>query len=369
MKIAIFGAGITGKSLGDLLIKMGFQIDFLDNDLLKQTMSYNGARIWNPKEYIDTHSDYKVIVTCAKKNQPEIKAQLQLLGVNDNDCYIYSFFIEQILPILVYEQYNQIFMSLCQITLTERCTLKCKKCAHACHMVGSNAVDLTLKEVKHSADAFFEKIDMVNEFVLIGGEPMLYKDLDEAIKYIGEKYRSHINSFFITTNGTIIPPKSTLELCRKYNVSFDISNYSKTIPRLTIKYDELVEKLVKNEVAYTISGLEREWMDYGFDEVNRNASPDELKDVFAACHTPCHEVRGSRLYYCVMARAVSENMGFGVGKDDYLDLSLLEGESGKQKLLKFILGDIEKGYLEMCNYCRGAEAALYPIPPAVQVEK
>ena len=94
-------------------------------------------------------------------------------------------------------------MSLAQITLTERCSLKCKKCAHACYNVGNQTQDLDLSEVYKSADMFFSKVDYINEFVLIGGEPLLYKGLSKAIVYIGNKYRSQIccwiNSFHTAT--------------------------------------------------------------------------------------------------------------------------------------------------------------------------
>lgn len=105
-------------------------------------------------------------------------------------------------------------MNLAQITLTERCSLKCKKCAHACYNVGNQTQDLDLSEVYKSADMFFSKVDYINEFVLIGGEPLLYKGLSKAIVYIGNKYRSQIGIFSITTNGTIAPDEETLKVCQ-----------------------------------------------------------------------------------------------------------------------------------------------------------
>ncbi len=43
---------------------------------------------------------------------------------------------------------------------------------------------------------FFSKVDYIQEFVLIGGEPLLYEKLPQVIEYIGSKYRNQINIIF-----------------------------------------------------------------------------------------------------------------------------------------------------------------------------
>ena len=109
---------------------------------------------------------------------------------------------------------------------------------------------------------------------------------------------------------------------------------------------------------------EGQWMDYGFDTVCREGQ-EEIAKVFDACKTPCREVRGNKYYYCVMARSVSENLGFDVGKADYLDLISIED---KKVFFEFNMGYSEKGYLDMCGHCRGSEAVEYPIPVAEQAK-
>lgn len=165
-----------------------------------------------------------------------------------------------------------------------------------------------MEQVKKSADSFFRNVDFIQEFVLIGGEPPLYKQLAEAIAYIGERYRNQMGIFSITTNGTILPDEVTLRLCREYRVLFRISNYSATLPRLEAVYGKLIDTLQKYEVTYILSKEEREWKDYGFDHVNCEASEKELIKCFDSCRTHCREVRENKFYFCVMARSVSENM-------------------------------------------------------------
>ena len=56
-----------------------------------------------------------------------------------------------------------------------------------------------------------------------------------------------------------------------------------------------------------------------------------------------------------------------IGKDDYLDIEELKADA-KKVLLEFQMGYSEKGYLDMCNYCNGADAVNYPIPVAEQLK-
>ena len=262
-------------------------------------------------------------------------------------------------------KFSLLYVDIAQISLTERCTLKCKNCAHGCYAVGADSKDLAVKEVYDSADYFFKYVDCVREFVLIGGEPLLYQKLADVIQYIGKRYRDKMVIFSITSNGTIIPEKKVLEMCREYSVLFRISNYSGTIKRLQEKYRRLEKVLEDNGVQYSLGNPERQWMDYGFETVCRENQEKELTRVFDTCKTPCREVRGSKYYYCVMARSVSENLRFDVGKYDYLDLKSIKD---KKIFFEFNMGYSEKGYLDMCRRCRGSEAVEYPIPVAQQVE-
>lgn len=189
------------------------------------------------------------------------------------------------------------------------------------------------------------------------------------VAYIGEKYREKIVIFSITTNGTIIPGEELLHLCRRYHVTIRISDYSAQVKRLEEKYGQLKERLERNQIAYTMSDRDGLWMDYGFESVDRKrrgGGAEELLQVFGSCRTPCREIRGSRYYYCVMARSVSDNLGMGLGKEDYLDLDEINGD--KKILLEYEMGFSGKGYLDMCNHCRGAEAVKYPIPAGEQIK-
>ena len=368
-KIFIFGAGILGKELYWLLKKFDCFGAFIDNSEIKQEKGYIGEQVISLKSYYEHYRGCWIVVASSHTNIKSISKQISEYGLVINEDYFYhEQFKNKIFPIISTYCYEKSFVGLTQISLTERCTLKCKNCAHACYAVKNTSKDMTLESVCQSADAFFEKVDCIHEFVLIGGEPLLYNDLTKVISYIGKKYRDRMIIYSITTNGTIMPTEEIIKECKKYDVLFRISNYSYQVPRLRKYYEKLTDMLNENQITYVLGKEEHEWVDYGFGSVNRENEEKELINIFDACNTSCHEIRGNKFYYCVMARSVAENLHYNVGQDDYLDMDELSGDNYKKILLEFLLGYSSKGYLDMCNYCNGAEAINYPIPAAEQVK-
>lgn len=363
--IYVFGAGILGEEMRAILEEYGVFKGYIDNDIEKQKYGYNGADVTSFKHYNQIPEETWIIIAASERNTREIQKQLEDTGLYEGrDFFLYQKFINEIFPILSFYYYKKLFAQLAQICLTERCTLKCKKCAHACYNVANSAQDPTVEYVKESADWFFSKFDIVREFDLIGGEPFLYKDIKEIITYIGEKYRDKIILFAITTNGTILPDDEIIDLCKKYDVTIRVSDYSASIPRLRSQYKKLYDKLSANRVIVWETDNENSWFDYGFEVVDQGSNEKDLIEVFDKCRTPCREISGSRYYYCVMARSVASNLGIEIGETDYIDLAEIED---KTILLEFQMGFSDKGYLDMCRYCRGIEARNYLIPAAEQI--
>lgn len=367
-EVFVFGAGKIGKIMGGVLNEFGILGGFIDNNPTLIGKILNGSKIISLNDYLDNRSNIAIVISTSNNFAIEIEKQLIEHKLEHNkDYYFYEEFNNKILPIVSTYYFSKCYMRLAQITLTERCTLKCKKCAHACYNVKNTSKDMPILEVYRSADAFFSKVDYINEFVLIGGEPLLYKNLLEAIIYIGDRYRKQMLIYSITTNGTLVPPKEILEVCKKYKVLFRISNYSKAIPKIKDSQNRLITKLKEYGVEYTLASPEGTWIDYGFEYFNRGTREEDLIQAFDQCLTPCREVRGNKLFFCVMARSVSDNLNYNEGKDEYLDLDKLTGENYKKELLEFNLGYSEKGYLDMCRRCHGMDAINYPIPVAEQL--
>ena len=368
-KVYIFGAGLLGKEMMLILDKLGCFAGFIDNDMAKQQSGFAGKEVLSISDYSNCSMIGLVLIAANEKNIPSMKKQLLEIGLLfGKDFFIASGFRQEILPLIVYYHCNKVFIDLAQISLTERCTLKCEKCAHACYAVDAKVEDAQLEEVKSTVDLFLSKVDLIGEIALLGGEPLLYLNLKQVVTYIGDKHLDKVAILSITTNGTIIPSDELLTVCKQYNVLFRISNYVEAIPRLREKYTELIRKLKNWNINYVLAPESFTWMDYGFDYVDNGGNERKLLQVFDTCRTPCREIRDEKLYYCIMARSVSDNLNLQAGMNDYLDLTSID-ESNRACLLEYQMGYSEKGYLDMCRYCHGSSAVDYPIPVAKQIER
>lgn len=366
-KIYLFGAAMAGRELYPVVKRMGVFGGFIDNDTEKQIGGYLDERVYSWNEY-DTRKEKGIVILCAgPKNRRKIKEQLTDCGLeHGKDFFDHEHFAEFILPIVFLYSYGKCFVTVSQIVLTSRCTLSCKKCAHGCQ-VHTRSQELSVKEACKSADYLFEKVDYVKDFVLIGGEPLLYQNLDQVIEYIGSRYRDRIFNFGITTNGTLLPSDDVIECARKYGLVFTVSDYSITLPGMGDKILTLEKLLMDNGVKYNVIRYD-EWVDYGFDSVFKDDSKAHMISFFDACQTPCHEIRNNRFYYCVGERASGAAYGFTPPQDDFLDFSKLEGDYHKI-ILEYCLGYSEKGYMEMCRRCNGSfKHNPHVIPPALQME-
>jgi len=362
-KIIVFGAGNIGSRICRTLKAYGIFAGYADNDIRKQNIGYEGEKVFVPDDLLNTGAF--VVIAGNEVHTNEIKAQLILNGLKEDGDFIDTKEFESIwFPVLSFFYFNKLYTNLAQICITERCTLKCKKCAHACHLVDINSDDMPLDKAKESADYFFKAFDCVSEFDLIGGEPFLYNKLGELIEYISSKYRDKIIFFTITTNGTIIPKQEIIDLCKKYNITIRVSDYSKTIPTLEKYYKKLYEKLSGLNSIIWETDNKASWFDYGFNSGARKSIKNAQK-TFDMCKTICREINGSKYYYCVMAHTVAQNMKLEIGQDDYFDMSKVYS---KNELLEFEVGYSDKGYLDMCSICRGKDAENYLIPAAEQVK-
>lgn len=361
----IFGAGKMGTELFEKIRRHINVQGYIDNDIAKIGNQTNGVNIISIDDYCPSQNK-KIVIATGKEYSKQIEEQLIAIHLKHVEDYLFiEEFINYYYLIIQAYYYDRIIIRQSQICVTERCTLRCKGCAHGCYAMNSaKSADLSLDEVKRSADYFFTKIDYVNFFSLLGGEPLIYDKLDEAIEYIGKNYRGKIHTFAITTNGTCLPNTRILRACKEYQCIFLISNYTKVIPKIKSRVENLINLLEENEIRYTLVDEENEWIDFGFNYVNN--SVEKARSIFDSCYTDCRESRNNKLYYCVMARSVSDNLHIAKC-DEYFDMELYDNVKDKKLLLEYELGYSEKGYLEMCKHCNGMNCNDKRIPAGEQV--
>jgi len=367
-KMFIFGAGINGKKMYDISKNSIEILGFIDNDPLKQGSTYLGVKVYSFEEFQSVKSDdIMVIITVFDRNEV-----LNIIKQMENNGFKYEqnlFDIKNFLPVYMWYKEQKLITVRCTMSVTDYCNLNCKYCSSFTPYL-KNPKHTNLAELKNNIDCFFKAFDYIIGFNLIGGEPLLYPELDKIINYICDNYENQLGELKIITNGTIKPSDNLLGTMKKYEsvIKVYISNYSHFLPHLKDSVSKFVDCMIKNKINYLIPVPDKWWVDYGRESVRRdNTSEEKLIDIFDNCNIWCRLLKNGKYYYCEHD-GLALNAGF-VDNDSGFDLKCFD-KKDKPLLLEYSLGYSDKGYVDLCKKCNG-----FPpinknyIPAAEQVEE
>lgn len=278
-------------------------------------------------------------------------------------------FSRHIFPLILLYEYNYLLDEYVQLSVTERCTLRCEKCAHFCNYPDQKGkIELSLIESVESIDRYFSVVDRVRNLDILGGEPLLYPYLADVIRYLNEKYVNRIGIITITSNGTVAPDNRLMEELQNSNAVFILSDYGIKDNRISGSIESFRKILNKYGIRYYDkykSG--RKWVDLGVTEIDEDEK--YAQKTYLQCMSGCSEIRIDRYYYCIIARCAAQKIHTDYTESDYLDMRGLDPEDGKKIFYEYSKGFNEKGYLEMCRHCRGMNASdIYHIEPGIQME-
>jgi organic radical activating enzyme len=257
--------------------------------------------------------------------------------------------IASIWPFLL-KQKVHIFQT--DVLVTEKCNLACSFCnmfiPHY-ELPKHRDIQIILSDI----DSYFNLVDYVSIFHLVGGEPFLHPNIKDIIEYILEKYSDKIDKFIITTNGTVLPREEILEVLKNNNVILSVSNYSNKLEKLKSKVDRVLatyqEKNINHYVRNNI-----EWYDFGDLRIKNNMSEEELINHFDSCTAPFRGLNDGKFYYCHLNTSAVLTKLFPLDDNDYVNLSDVSSED----LIKFDLGFTELGYITFCDNCNGCNTGI-----------
>ena len=90
-------------------------------------------------------------------------------------------------------------------------------------------IDYTAKDILEDLELLFRHVDYIVSYRLLGGEPLINKELADMIEQIGDKYSNRIGNIGIITNGTLLPDGRLIEVSKKYDVKYDFSDYTDVV--------------------------------------------------------------------------------------------------------------------------------------------
>ncbi len=337
--------------------------DYIDKEKVYESIYDINPASYKPDNYVKKNNrksikvknlndvnlkENKIIIT-SDANYNKIKKGLEILDLKENINFCNYKKIAAIWPFKIS---NLVHLWRTDILLTERCTLNCTYCnMYMPHY--KKAKDRSLDQIKKDFEDYFKVVDFVSIFHLVGGEPLLYKYLNEVIDLIGTKYRNKIGRLLLTSNGTLVPKPETIKLFKKYNLLISLSDYTDGI-NYKRRYDQMIEKLKVNKIEF----FERkniEWNDFG--DPNKVIFNNELELIkhFDSCTAPYRGLNSSKYYYCHLNTSAILSELHEENDNDFIHLN---ENTNKEEILKFDIGFLKKGYATFCSKCNGCNTGI-----------
>lgn len=268
---------------------------------------------------------------------------------NKNVKYTWYKNIASIWP-FTYKQKVHIFQT--DVLVTERCNLACSFCnMFIPHYESPKHRDT--QTILDDIDSYFDIVDYVSIFHLVGGEPFLHPNIKDIIEYILEKYSDKIDKFIITTNGTVLPKEEILDVLKSNNLILSVSNYSNKLEKLKSKVEKVLATYSENNINHYVRN-NIEWYDFGDLRIKNNMSEEELIKHFDSCTAPFRGLNDGKFYYCHLNTSAVLTKLFPLNDNDYVNLSEVSAED----LIKFDLGFTELGYITFCDNCNGCNTGI-----------
>lgn len=360
-KIILYGFGRTAKGSIDYFIDEFDVSAIIDNNFSYKTgtQKYREIPIINLE---NCNCQDKIIILAAGKALLAIKKSLEESGKTEyRDFVDMDTFFEE----WFWRFKGKVHLGKITTSVTTRCNLKCKYCSLFMSYY-ENPCDYPYDMLCRDADLLFSLVDYISVFVIMGGEPFLYRELKRYLIYIAENYgmgrkqagmRQAIGKIQLITNGSVLPSADLLEVIRMYDIEVRVSDYSASVPYQK-RLSECLTLLKENHIRHVVFE-QKEWIDFGFphDEVNMGETKEILRNHMMKCHGMCQLLHNGRYYYCSSAWSAEECGLYKLESGtDYLELSdlVLEQEKGKVKLLDYYKGNLSgNGHVSFCKCCRG----------------
>ena len=250
-----------------------------------------------------------------------------------------------------YYKENKIYLYRVDLSVTNKCTLRCEKC-NMLMPYFHNPQHKALEAIKQDLDLLFRWVDVVELFDILGGEPLLYPGLTELLQYIKEHYQDKIEAVHLFTNGTCILNEELLKISEEMSIIYDLSDYTRGLPQLTGRVDQFESELQKHKIKVNRDRQEN-WLDFGYPEINHENWTEEQRIAhFHSCEADFRGLYNRKLYYCHLEASAVQAGLFEESEDDFVELDRLS-EENKVELIELDQGYSTKGYPGFCLRCDG----------------
>lgn len=351
-KIIVYGFGrVAQRNIGKL--DNDFEIQYIvDNNPKLENASFKGIEIKKFNDVRHIIGNYKVIVATSAYAYDDIKNGLEEIGLTEYEDYCR---LEDFLPEWYWKYKKEVCLSQVFSSITSRCTFNCKYCNMLMPYYREH-YEYTEEDIIEDMELLFKRIDYLTSYFVIGGEPLLNKNLGKILEKVYDRFSERIGYIQVISNGSIVPDEELLKVIKKCNVKIRLSDYTHVLP-YDAKLQEVKDTLKRSGIDYSMSIYET-WMDLGFPEKVEpiGKSVREAQKHMLRCSPGCHILSDKKFFYCGMIFSAEKCGLYHLKEGDYVDLQYSEGSelADKERIMKYCLGSIDKGYISICNICRGS---------------
>ncbi len=254
---------------------------------------------------------------------------------------------------------EKINIAFLDIQLTERCTMKCKDCSNLMQYY-EKPINADHDELVTSLNNLLEVIDDLSEARLLGGEPFLYKQIDEILEILVKSEKVH--NIYIYTNGTIKVKRNIIEALKNKKITVEITDYGEKLSR---NKENLINSFEEASINF-VSHKPQNWTDSAR-IVQNNLDEKNLTQMFkACCVNDVFTLLHGNLYHCPFSANVVNLKALFPSDKEFVNLKNLSFEDLKINLKRFIFG---RPYLESCKLCLGRDFTQPLVEPALQIKK
>lgn len=199
-QIVIYGTTVGGKIIYQCLRQMGINVLFFC-DRSKKYAEFCGLSVKDPSVLRENKNYYVLNAltrsfdsVCQYMEQiqyPELYSCRNLIRdkrvedfvYDENERELVADFLEKY-PIYAAGNSEDIFMPSLEVFITERCTLRCRDCSHLIPEYKTPG-DYEISEIISILENVLKIVKKISDLIILGGEPMLHKDLCELIAWGG----------------------------------------------------------------------------------------------------------------------------------------------------------------------------------------
>lgn len=247
-----------------------------------------------------------------------------------------------------------------EFNLTDHCNLNCKGCTHYASIAPETytPVEQLESDMRHLSSIRGHR--SIRQVYLLGGEPLLYPHINEAITLARQLFPWAEISIF--TNGLRLPRMDSLfwELCRQNDITLAVTRYP-----IDFDYDNVMDLCRREGVRVTQFGDRGEQDSFFKVRLDPLKRQNRWLSNFRCYSFGCLTVTDGKLFPCPQSACIQNlNRRFGYEfrweSGDYLNVSDIT-DAGQILRLR-------NRPVPFCSYCRKVTPTLYESSKRVKNE-